>query len=588
MNKRQPIFTVCAVTAIVLTMVVGCSPDFHKADADKEVYKIIDTKWQETFGQKVNYTLSDSNISSPNDVNIDKKLVQTELITLAQAVAVATKYNRDYQRNKEDLYLKALTLTGERYKYALKWFGTFDAEYIHSGKEVTEVEVIPPPAGSPPGTPSTIVRRQKWDSSDDVPAKSQVGVSKTILTPEGILLNTSLVFDWTRLLLTSDPRTTLSSVLSNTLEIPLLGNGAGKVAWENLTQAERDVLYEIRTFNRYRQTFVVDIINAYYGVLRQKDSVTNAKNNWNRSIESRKQLEMEAKTGRSSPYEVDQAKQRELNSYDGYITTLQSYQQSLDLFKVRLTLPVNASLELDQNELMALRDIATGEPNVTVDAAINVALQCRLDLANSYDSIDDAQRKVKLAAEGLGIQLDLIGNSKVNSESDKSIDNFQFHRGTYSVGLSADLPFDRKNQRNIYRRSLIALEQQQREYSNNMDLVMLGVRRAYREYMATAEQYITQKKSLALAEDRVKNMPMLLKSNRARTTDLLDAQNALLLAQNGLTSALIDHTMAKLNFFRDVGILQVKPDGMWTQSVTVSKDQTNEREQSKQSPEDNL
>jgi outer membrane protein TolC len=107
--------------------------------------------------------------------------------------------------------------------------------------------------------------------------------------------------------------------------------------------------------------------------------------------------------------------------------------------------------------------------------------------------------------------------------------------------------------------------------------------------MATAEQYITQKKSLALAEDRVKNMPVLLKSGRAQTRDLLDAQDALLQAQNSLTSALIGHTIAKLNFFRDVGILQVKPDGMWTQSKTeVSRNQTNEREQSKQSSEDNL
>ena len=59
--------------AIVLTMVTGCSPDFHKADADKEVYKIIDAKWQDKFGQKANYVISDANtISTPNDVNVDK------------------------------------------------------------------------------------------------------------------------------------------------------------------------------------------------------------------------------------------------------------------------------------------------------------------------------------------------------------------------------------------------------------------------------------------------------------------------------------------------------------------------------------
>ena len=120
--------------AIVLTMVTGCSPDFHKADADKEVYKIIDAKWQNNFGQKANYVISDANtISTPNDVNVAKTPVFEEPLTLAQAVAIATKYNRDYQFQKENLYLQALALTGERYKYALKWFGTIDYEYTKNG-----------------------------------------------------------------------------------------------------------------------------------------------------------------------------------------------------------------------------------------------------------------------------------------------------------------------------------------------------------------------------------------------------------------------------------------------------------------------
>jgi outer membrane protein TolC len=549
-------------------MVVGCSPDFHKADADKEVYKIIDAKWQDNFGQKANYVISDANtISTPNDVNVAKAPVFEEPLKLAQAVAIATKYNRDYQFQKENLYLQALALTGERYKYALKWFGTIDAEYSKNGVS-PENKII--------------------ESPENKTIKAEGGVEKTFITPDGILLNTSLVFDWTRFL-TGDPRTTLSGVLSGTLDIPLLGNGAGKTAWENLTQAERDVLYQIRTFNRYRQTFVVDTINAYYGVLQQRDGVTNAKNNWNSSVEYRKQAEMEAKTGRTAPFEVDQARQRELSAYDSYVTTLQFYEQSLDSFKIRLSLPVNTSLELDQNELKSLQNYNTTAPQYTVDNAIETALSCRLDLANSADGVDDAQRKVKLASEGLGPQLNLTGSTTVNSQGNENIDNFQFHRGTYGLGLSADLPFDRKNQRNAYRQALITLERQQRAYSQSVDSVTQDVRQAYRQLMATAEQFITQKKSLAIAEERVKNMPLLLKSGRAKTRDLLDAQDSLLQAQNSLTSALVGHTIAKLSFYRDVGILQVKPDGMWTQSETaVSRNQTNEREQGKQSSEDNL
>jgi outer membrane protein TolC len=121
-----------------------------------------------------------------------------------------------------------------------------------------------------------------------------------------------------------------------------------------------------------------------------------------------------------------------------------------------------------------------------------------------------------------------------------------------------------------------------------MDQVTLDVRDAYRRLQATAEQYITQRKSLALAEERVKNMPLLLKSGRAQTRDMLDAQDALLQAQNDLTSALVGHTIAKLNFFRDVGILQVRPDGMWTQSETVSRKTTDERGQERQFYNNNL
>jgi outer membrane protein TolC len=253
-----------------------------------------------------------------------------------------------------------------------------------------------------------------------------------------------------------------------------------------------------------------------------------------------------------------------------------------------LSLPVNTSLELDQNELRALQNYGTTAPQYTIDNAIETALSCRLDLANFADSIEDAQRKVKLASEGLGPQLDLTGSANVNSQGNKNIDNFQFHRGAYGWGLSADLPFDRKNQRNAYRQALITLEQQQRAYSQSVDSVVQDVRQAYRQLMSTAEQFITQKKSLALAEERVKNMPVLLKSGRAKTRDLLDAQDSLLQAQNNLTSALVGHTIAKLSFYRDIGILQVKPDGMWTQSeTTVSRNQTNEREQDEQSSEDN-
>ncbi|MHC4558773.1 MAG: hypothetical protein ACYS80_15890, partial [Planctomycetota bacterium] len=74
--KFQPVKFLYWVLGIVIVLgfAGGCSREHYKADADKEVYKIIDTKWQDDFGGKSNYIVSDANDpanpASPNDVEI--------------------------------------------------------------------------------------------------------------------------------------------------------------------------------------------------------------------------------------------------------------------------------------------------------------------------------------------------------------------------------------------------------------------------------------------------------------------------------------------------------------------------------------
>ena len=67
------------------------------------VQKILDRKWQASFGEKSNYTISDAP-PSPNDIQIEKAVPPSGIISLAEAVAIATAHNRDYQTRKEQLY----------------------------------------------------------------------------------------------------------------------------------------------------------------------------------------------------------------------------------------------------------------------------------------------------------------------------------------------------------------------------------------------------------------------------------------------------------------------------------------------------
>jgi outer membrane protein TolC len=529
--------------AMLLGFAGGCSTGDYKDQADKEVYEIIDSKWQEDFGEKANYAISDVE-ASPNDLQVAKAVPESGVLSLAQAVAIATAHNREYQSRKEQMYLSVLGLTGDRHKFARRWFGTIDADYA------------------------------KEEDEESVSSGANGGFNQ--LLADGAAISTSIAIDWARFL-TGDPDRSLGSVLSATITQPLLRGRGRKIAQEGLTQSERSVLYEMRGFSRYRKEFVVSIVSAYYSVLQNRNAVTNAENNYERVAESKDRLEAEARVGRRPRFEVDQAEQDVLKARDSLVRAQEGYEQALDEFKIELSFDTETVVELDQNELEALAEIGITEPEYTLEAAIETGLVERLDLATSADKVDDAGRKVVVAADNLGVELNLSAGASVGSTGDTEFERLQFHKGTYGIGLSADLPFDRKDERNAYRESLIKLQQSRRDHEQSVSEVKLGIRQGYRQLIETQERYRIQKNSLDLARKRVESTAMLLKTGRVQTRDLLDSQNDLLDAENDLTDVLVGHTIAKLNFFRDIGVLQVRPDGMWKQYAGANQDRNHER-----------
>ena len=521
--------------AVVLGLCGSCSPDQHKAKADKEVYEIIDSKWDDDFGNRSNYMIADSNVpTSPNDIQIEKVLPESGVLSLTRAVAMATAHNRTYLRQKEQLYLITLDLTLARHRFARKWFGTIDATYTSNS------------------------------ANESVGSDSRVGFNQ--LLADGTQIGASVAVDWARFL-TGDPQTSLGSVLTATVSQPLLRGRGRKIVQENLTQAERNTLYQLRSFARYRKTFVVSTVSAYYRVLQQKTTVVNAESSYYRLLESQKRLELEAEAGMASQSDVDEAKQRALAAENNWVQSQQRYERVLDEFKVSLTLPTDAKVELDPNELQHLENMVTDKVDYTEENAIETALNWRLDFATSADRVEDAERKVVLAADNLGAELNLVGSAGVNSTEKTKIDRLRFHEGTYTLGLEADLPLDRKAERNAYREALISLGQQQRDFEDDRDNVELEVREALRSLNAEAEGFRIQKLALELAEDRLEAQKMLMDVGQSNVRLLLESEGALLAAQNDVIRSLVEYTIARLSFYRDIGVLQVKPDGMWEEQV---------------------
>ena len=271
--------------------------------------------------------------------------------------------------------------------------------------------------------------------------------------------------------------------------------------------------------------------------------------------------------GRRPQYDADEAQQRVLSTENSLVSTRQNYLLALDSFKIRLAIPTEANITLDQNDLKALEQTAIAEPEYTEEDAITTALTTRLDLANTQDGLDDAERQFKLVADGLGVQLELDA-TKMEARSPSDVQNpanIQLHRGTYNLDLAADLPFSRVSQRNAYRNGLISLQRIYRSYDESVETIKLAIRQAYRDLQEKAESYRIQKIGLELALKRLDREKLLLEYGQGTVRQLLDAEDAIVSAQENVSSALVSHMVTKLNFFRDIGVLHVKPDGMWEQ-----------------------
>ena len=561
-TKWQVFLIICGLVG--LCGLAGCARPNYKEEADEQVYKIIDQKWREEFGTKANFKLNDAT-PSPNDIQIEKTIPDNGVLTLPRAVAVATAHNSDYQTEKEALYIMALDLRLVQHNYERLYYGRPKGIY---GK-IEGVDYVGVGAGVEPrfntdrvgqDLPVRVTDDRKHLDGDEFSITDGFGFDQ--LLSDGTVIGMNVARSWGRIMNGFLEGESLIPLFSVELVKPLLRGSDRRVVLENLTQAERDTLYQVRSFNRYRKTFVVSIISQYYQVLYLADMVKNARRSYNILDWLYQRTEPLVDAGRVPKLELDRIHQERLRALDSYVQAEREYRQLLDEFKIALNLPPTAEFQLDESELAALRAAKMTYPDFSEAEVVEAALAQRLDLANSADTIMDAQRKVYVAADGLGAQLDLSVNTNILLK-DFSSSNTDVFQNMFLSGLQMDLPFDRTFEQNIYRKSLIALSQRLREYEDASDMVALEVRQAYRDLNKGARRYKVQMESLQSAQKRFKDTFLLLQYGRASSRRVLNAQRDLFDSQNAATEALVNYVVATLDFYRDTGVLKVRPDGMW-------------------------
>ena len=103
----------------------------------------------------------------------------------------------------------------------------------------------------------------------------------------------------------------------------------------------------------------------------------------------------------------------------------------------------------------------------------------------------------------------------------------------------------------------------ERDLEQQQDQVKLQVRDSWRALEQAKRTYEINEIGVKLAERRVEEQNLLAELGRAKAQDQVDAQNDLVNSKNQLTQALVGHTIARLQFWVNMGILYIKDDGQW-------------------------
>jgi outer membrane protein TolC len=513
--------------------------------------------------------VSDRNINDINDVN------KPITITLMQALQIGALNSFDYQTQKEEIFQTALSLELERH--------AFRSTFIAQVQNLLSTDTTGGRTVSGTVTSGEIGASKKFQSGAEV--STAIAIDLASLLTGGGASSTGLAGE-------------------GSIAIPLLRGSGRHIVAEPLTQAERNTIYAIWNFERYKKEFAVDIASRYLAVLQQLDSIKNSEADYRSRIDSAKRSRRLADAGRIQEIEVDQAVQNELSSRQRWITATQSYKRQLDSFKTFIGLPPDALIELDPNELKTLAasmekliNLNAGE-NEIIDVnqvasdsdllkllepdyenagpyeiqealAIKLAFENRYDLKTADGQVYDAQRAVVVAADALGAELTFLGSANIGSRRDRIADatsensRFVANRGVFSTLLTIDLPLDRKRESIDYRNSLITLEQAVRNMQTAEDTIKTEIRNTLRDLLEARENMYIQAKSVSVAEKRVKSVNMFLDAGRAQIRDLLEAQDSLLSAQNSLTASVVNYRIAELAIQRDAGVLEVNETGLW-------------------------
>jgi outer membrane protein TolC len=329
------------------------------------------------------------------------------------AVQLALLHSRQYQEELEDLYLAALDVSFERFRFDSQFFGN-----VGSGPSTQRTQFTangPDRSGVGGDSSSTLEVDQglQWRRLTATGGQLMAGVAN------------SLVWQFS-----GPDQYSATTLLDFSIVQPLLRAGGRAVVLESLTVSERALLANIRQMERFRRGFYLQVVaglssgpgpsrsgptigglatgggSSASGILRIMEEqlrIRNQRDNVDALRDSLAQLDAAYEAGRIDRFQVDLARQALYNAQSRLLALKTSYQDRLDSYKITLGLPPSLELVIDDPLLLRFNLIDSRLSDTREDVA-NLLVRLR----------EPAAEQAEGAAQFPQLMADLLARCRIH------------------------------------------------------------------------------------------------------------------------------------------------------------------------------
>ncbi len=266
------------------------------------------------------------------------------------AVRTALLNSRDYQSELEQLYLSALDVTYQRFRFDAQFFGTNSTFFTADGPDRAAVG---------------------GESSSLLEEDNSLEVRKLTATGGELVAGVANSLVWQ---FAGPDEYSATTLLDFSMIQPLLRAGGRAVVLEDLTDSERALLANVRQMERFRRGFYTEIVaggnpgagpargglsiqslqpslpggaGGILDLMETQVRIRNQRSNVAGLRDSLEQFEAFYDAGRIDKLQVDQAQQALYNAQIQLVALKQNYRNSLDAYKITLGLPPSLNLRID-------------------------------------------------------------------------------------------------------------------------------------------------------------------------------------------------------------------------------------------------